>query len=87
MWLKHICEMPMFVRSELSNGVQLADLCSYNIYRAFRYGNIDYPFFQRIVPWIWSKSQPVERAFSGIRVFPDTSPLKILVDEMENKKP
>lgn len=27
-WLKHVCEMPMFVRSELSNGVQLADLCS-----------------------------------------------------------
>jgi len=43
-WLRHICEMPMFVRSELSNGVQLADLCSYNIYRAFKSGGLDYPF-------------------------------------------
>lgn len=29
--LEHIVEMPLFVRSELSEGVQLADLCSYSI--------------------------------------------------------
>ena len=34
--LKHIIEMPLFVRSELSEGVQLADLCAYNFQRAFR---------------------------------------------------
>lgn len=52
-WLRHICEMPMFVRSELSAGVQLADLCSYNIYRAFKSGDLNYHFFKRVAPFIW----------------------------------
>lgn len=30
--LRRIIEMPFFVRSNLSEGVQLADLCAYNIY-------------------------------------------------------
>jgi hypothetical protein len=86
LWLKHICEMPMFVRSELSNGVQLADLIAYNIYRVFKTGEITYPFFERIVPHIWSRTEPVEHPFSGLHVFPDTSPLRCLVDEFENKR-
>jgi uncharacterized protein DUF3800 len=32
----HIVEYPFFTDSRLSNGVQLADLCGYNVYRAFR---------------------------------------------------
>lgn len=85
-WLRHVCEMPMFVRSELSNGVQLADLCSYNIYRAFRFGDLAYPFFSRIKPFIWSKSNPVRRPFSGLFVFPGNSPLRALVDEFERQR-
>ena len=53
LWLNHICEMPMFVRSELSNGVQLADMCSYNIYRAMKNNDRAYAYFQRIAPRIW----------------------------------
>lgn len=86
MWLTHICEMPMFVRSEFSNGVQLADLCSYSIHRAFRDGDLTYPFFDKIAPWVWSRSIPVSRPFSGIRVFPETSPLRQLVDDFETKR-
>ncbi|NLT75246.1 MAG: DUF3800 domain-containing protein [Planctomycetes bacterium] len=85
-WLRHICEMPMFVRSELSNGVQLADLCSYNIYRAFRYGDLSYPFFNRIKPYIWSQSEPVKRPFSGLYVFPGGSPLRGLLDAFEKER-
>lgn len=85
-WLRHVCEMPMFVRSELSNGVQLADLCSYNIYRAFRSGDLSYPFFNRIKPFIWSRSNPVRRPFSGLFVFPGNSPLRALVDEIEKQR-
>lgn len=85
-WLKHICEMPMFVRSELSNGVQLADLCCYNIYRAFKTGNLAYPFFARIAPHIWSRSNDAGRPFSGICVFPDGSPLQSLADEFEKQR-
>jgi hypothetical protein len=85
-WLTHICEMPMFVRSELSNGVQLADLCSYNIYRAFREGDLGYLFFGRIKPYIWSRSEPVKRPFSGLYVFPGDSPLRGLVDAFEKER-
>jgi len=89
MWLTHICEMPMFVRSELSNGVQLADLCGYNIYRAFRSGDLDYAFFRRIAPKIWSRHYPLrtgKAGFSGLYVFPGNSPLRGLVDALENEK-
>jgi len=85
-WLKHICEMPMFVRSELSNGIQLADLCSYNIYRAFKHEDLNYPFFQQIAPHIWSRTNPVRHPFSGLYVFPGKSPLRALVDEFEKKR-
>lgn len=83
MWLRHICEMPMFVRSELSNGVQLADLCSYNIYRAFRSGDLQYPFFKRIESRIWTRRSPVEHPFYGLLVYPSTSPLCELVEAWE----
>lgn len=86
LWLRHICEMPMFVRSELSNGIQLADLCSYNIYRAFKYRNLEYQYFKEILPFIWSRSEPVSNPFSGICVFPKNSPLTSLVDDMEKKR-
>jgi len=85
-WLQHICEMPMFVRSELSNGVQLADLCSYNIYRAFKTGNLAYPFFARIAPHVWSKSREAIHPFSGIHVFPVGSRLQSMVDEFEKER-
>ena len=78
LWLQHISEMPLFVRSELSNGVQLADLVSYNIYRAFWTGDLTYPFFARLVPCFWSRgSTPVEE-IGGLKVFPDESPLQEL---------
>jgi len=89
LWLTRICEMPLFVRSELSNGVQLADLCAYNIYRAFRDGNLAYPFFQRIAGQVWSRNEPLRhggQAFSGLTVFPDRSPLVRLVEEFEQKR-
>lgn len=90
LWLKHICEMPLFVRSELSNGIQLADLCGYNIYRAFKDGSLEYPFFKRIAPRIWGQgirhADSKERPFSGLRVFPDDSTLNNLAIEFENKR-
>ncbi|MBS3821334.1 MAG: DUF3800 domain-containing protein [Phycisphaerae bacterium] len=85
-WLKHVCEMPMFVRSELSNGVQLADLCSYNIYRAFRSGDLSYAFFNRIKPSVWSRTEPVRWPFSGLWVFPGGSPLRSLVENFEKER-
>ena len=88
--LNHICEMPLFVPSELCNGVQLTDLCSYNIYRVFMDEKLDYPFFRRIVPHIWSLGNRIRsdrcRPFTGLYVFPAESPLKALADEFEKKR-
>ena len=70
--LRHLVEMPLFVRSELSNGVQLADLVSYNIYRAYKYGAVDYPWFKRIRAFIWRLG---EAENAGLKVFPPDSDL------------
>lgn len=88
-WLRHICEMPMFVRSELSAGVQLADLCSYNIYRAFKNDDLAYPFFERVAPHIWTPHNPtiVGRRFSGLCVLEGAnSALVPMVRKFENKQ-
>lgn len=80
-FLRHICEMPMFVRSELSNGVQLADLCAYNIYRAFRDEDLDHKGMQRIRDRIWFSSG--RTTWMGLKVFPDAGPLKRLEDDLK----
>jgi hypothetical protein len=45
-----IVEYPFFTASELSNGVQLADLLAYNVYRAFRDEDLSYPYFDMMLP-------------------------------------
>ena len=44
-----IVEYPFFTRSELSNGVQLADLLAYSVYRAFKGEDLGYPYFERVL--------------------------------------
>jgi len=79
---KHIIETPFFVRSELSEGVQLADLCSYNVYRAFRYEDFNYPHFKRLLPKMYFSYNTHADKIDGIKVFPDESPL---VDALNKK--
>src|SRR5487761_1681040 len=64
--LTHIADMPLFVRSELSNGVQLADLIAYNVYRCFRDQNPAYPFFARITPYLWASRSTPATALDGL---------------------
>jgi hypothetical protein len=47
--LKIIIENLLFVDSKYNNFIQLTDLCSYNIMRAFRDDNPEYPFFKKII--------------------------------------
>ena len=72
---RHILEYPFFTDSKLSNGVQLADLCGYNVYRAFRDGNFDYPFFHRLLPQFYISHRTPEEKLDGLKVFPDDSEL------------
>lgn len=85
-WLSHIAEMPLFVRSELSNGVQLADLAAYNIYRAFRYEDFEYPFFAKIVPYLWASTRTGRELLDGLRVFPQESPLNLHLQKVATKR-
>lgn len=68
-----IVEYPFFARSELSNGVQLADLLAYNTYRAFRDGNLEYPYFKMLLPNFYRRRN--SQFLNGLKVWPDESPL------------
>ena len=68
-----IVEYPFFTRSELSNGVQLADLLAYNVYRAFKTEDFRYSFFRRMIPSFYRRRQGW--TLDGLKVWPDDSPL------------
>ncbi len=70
---RHIVEYPFFTRSELSNGVQLADLVAYNVYRAFRNEDLDYPYFQMLLPHFYRRLSA--EVLDGLKVWPEPSPL------------
>jgi hypothetical protein len=89
---RHIAEYPFFTESSLSHGVQLADLCAYNAYRAFRQQDFSYPFFQRFLPHYYSSRHTPADKLDGLKVFPDTSPLIAWAAEsyrltLQTKKP
>ena len=73
MRFKHIVEYPFFTRSELSNGVQLADLLAYNIYRTFRDENFEYDYYQLMLPNFYTRKSGV--ILDGLKVWPEPSPL------------
>ncbi len=73
MFFPHIVEYPFFTRSELSNGVQLADLLAYNVYRVFRDEYPEYAYFQSIRPYFYRRRDST--TIDGITVWPETSPL------------
>ena len=68
-----IVEYPFFTRSELSNGVQLADLLAYSVYRAFKRENFDYPYFEWLLPNFYRRRDGA--ALDGLKVWPENSPL------------
>ena len=81
--LRHIVEEPLFVESELCNGVQLADLCAYNIFHAFKYKKLDYPYFQRILPYIFTNLQTGDDKLEGLKIFPDDSDYIEMVKDVQ----
>ena len=48
--IKNIIENIMFVDSQYNNFIQLTDLCAYNVNRAFKDDNPNYPFFKMLLP-------------------------------------
>lgn len=70
---RHIVEYPFFTASELSNGVQLADLCAYNVYRAFKSSDFAYPYFARMLPYFYRRQNGPQ--LDGLKVWPEGSDL------------
>jgi len=68
-----IVEYPFFTASELSNGVQLADLLAYCVYRAFRHEDFEYPYFEKLLPNFYRRRGGDD--LNGLKVWPETSPL------------
>lgn len=69
----HIVEYPFFTDSKLSNGVQLADLCAYNIYRAFKTQDFKYVYFRELLPHFYRRENAGQ--LDGLKVFPPESDL------------
>lgn len=81
--LRHIIEMPLFVRSELSEGVQLVDLCAYNFQRAFRDKNMEYAYFKMMIPHLYKSQMTQSEKIDGLKIFPDSSELVNLAKTIE----
>lgn len=84
--LKHVVEMPFFVESYLSNGVQLADLCAYDVYRAFRSGDEKYPYFLRLLPFFYKSTLTANEKIDGLKLFPDNHRWKELMDRIQKER-
>jgi len=84
--LKHIVEMPLFVRSELSEGVQLADLCAYNFYGAYQYRNFSGKCFNDLLPCVYNSLLTSQGKIDGLKIFPDSSELIDLTKQICDKK-
>jgi len=74
-----IIEYPFFTPSEFSNGVQLADLLVYNVYRAFKYRDLNYPFFKTLLPYFDRDESGINLV--GLKIWPERSPLVSLAKE------
>ncbi len=62
-----------FENRQLSNGVQLADLLAYNVFRAFRSEDLNYPYFEMLLPAFYKRE--AGPALDGLKVWPEGSPL------------
>ena len=71
----HIVEYPFFTDSRLSNGVQLADLCSYNVYRAFRDKDFQYGYFAKMLGCFYCSTRTTPDKLDGLKVYPPESDL------------
>ena len=81
---RNIIEYPFFVSSELSNGVQLADLVAYTIYHTFRYEKPDYEFMQRIRPYI-SRLAENEAILAGLKIWPASNKYQAVFDQIQRR--
>ena len=85
MRFRQIVEYPFFVQSELSNGVQLADLLAYCVFRAFEREEPSYAPLQMIVPHLDSRDKESD-AIEGIKIWPPSSKFEEIKSQIEKAK-
>jgi hypothetical protein len=81
--LSHVIEMPLFTRSELSNGIQLADLVAYNFYHAFDRKKADYPYLRKILSFVYNSANTPPDKLDGLKLFPPDGDLTGIAAEIE----
>ena len=64
--------------------MQLADLLAYNVYRAFRAEDLNYPYFRSVLPKIYRRRDT--GSLAGLKDWPETSPLVDLVVRAEQSE-
>ena len=77
-----IVEYPFFTKSELSNGIQLADLPAYNVHHAFKDRNLGHSYFDRMPGNFHCRLHGT--ALDGLKVRPPRSPLFALATKAWN---
>lgn len=76
--LDKIVQSPLFINSQLAVGIQIADVCAYNVYRAFSSNDLRYEYFLRLLPYVFDRSQAMPDKIYGLKVFPPESPMSRL---------
>jgi hypothetical protein len=71
--INFVKEVPFFNVSQYSQMLTLPDLVAYNVYHRFRYDRPGYPFYQRIKPYLYRRSDKLWGY--GLKVFPDRKAL------------
>jgi hypothetical protein len=73
--LDKIVQSPLFVGSHLAVGIQVADVCAYNVYRAFSSSDLRYEYFRRLLPFFYDRPNALPDKIYGLKVFPPESPM------------
>lgn len=80
----NIIEYPFFVSSELSNGVQLADLVAYSLYYTFKHNRPDYSYLDRILPRI-SRHKDDPDSLTGLKIWPDSERFSEICNALQRR--
>ena len=80
----NIIEYPFFVSSELSNGVQLADLVAYSLYYNFKHNQPDYSYLDKILPRI-SRHKDDRVSLTGLKIWPDSEHFSEICNALQRR--
>ncbi len=81
---RNVVEYPFFVPSELSPGVQLADLVAYIFYHTLKYAKAGYPYLLELLPNISRHAHQPDR-LAGLKIWPQSSKFDVVFAAIQNR--